>query len=96
MGTASGFFGITYQGAVNGLASQTLSIFNMVRRVITAIACPVCQRVLAPPAQDHPIDRCWCKTVFDYVCPEAVDRTVQGRPGVPGPPQVVRRPGRPG
>ena len=30
-----------------------------------------------------------------YVCPEAVDRTVQGRPGVPGPPQV-RRPGRPG
>jgi|TARA_B100000459_G_C8516545_1_gene174268 hypothetical protein len=32
MGTASGFFGITYQGAVNGLASQTLSIFNMVRR----------------------------------------------------------------
>ena len=44
----------------------------MVRRVITAIACPVCQRVLAPPAQDHPIDRCWCKTVFDYVCPEAV------------------------
>ena len=72
MGTASGFFGITYQGAVNGLASQTLSIFNMVRRVITAIACPVCQRVLAPPAQDHPIDRCWCKTVFDYVCPEAV------------------------
>ena len=72
MGTASGLFGITYQGAVNGLASQTLSIFNMVRRVITAIACPVCQRVLAPPAQDHPIDRCWCKTVFDYVCPEAV------------------------
>jgi hypothetical protein len=30
-----------------------------------------------------------------YVCPEAVDRTVQGTPGVPGPPQV-RRPGRPG
>ena len=26
-----------------------------------------------------------------YVCPEAVDRTVQGRPGVPGPPQ---QPGR--
>ena len=31
MGTAAGFFGITYQGAVNGLASVTLSIFNMVR-----------------------------------------------------------------
>ena len=31
MGTAAGFFGITYQGAVNGLASITLSIFNMVR-----------------------------------------------------------------
>lgn len=29
MGTAAGFFGITYQGAVNGLASVTLSIFNM-------------------------------------------------------------------
>jgi len=29
MGTAAGFFGITYQGAVNGLASNTLSIFNM-------------------------------------------------------------------
>ena len=30
-----------------------------------------------------------------YVCPEAVDRTVQGRPGVPGPPQQPgrRRPG---
>ena len=26
-----------------------------------------------------------------YVCPEAVDRTVEGRPGVPGPPQ---QPGR--
>ena len=33
MGTAAGFFGITYQGAVNGLASVTLSIFNMVRRL---------------------------------------------------------------
>ena len=32
MGTAAGFFGITYQGAVNGLASVTLSVFNMVRR----------------------------------------------------------------
>lgn len=31
MGTAAGFFGITYQGAANGLASVTLSIFNMVR-----------------------------------------------------------------
>ena len=31
MGTAAGFFGITYQGAVNGLASITLSIFNLVR-----------------------------------------------------------------
>jgi len=29
MGTAAGFFGITYQGPVNGLASNTLSIFNM-------------------------------------------------------------------
>jgi len=29
MGTAAGFFGITYQGAVNGLASNTLSVFNM-------------------------------------------------------------------
>ena len=29
MGTAAGFFGITYQGSVNGLASITLSIFNM-------------------------------------------------------------------
>lgn len=29
MGTAAGFFGLTYQGAVNGLASNTLSIFNM-------------------------------------------------------------------
>jgi len=29
MGTAAGFFGITYQGAVNGLASITLSVFNM-------------------------------------------------------------------
>ena len=30
-----------------------------------------------------------------YVCPEAVDRTVQGRPCVPGPPQQPgrRRPG---
>jgi len=28
MGTAAGFFGITYQGASNGLASVTLSIFN--------------------------------------------------------------------
>ena len=32
MGTSAGFFGITCQGAVNGLASCTLSIFNMVRR----------------------------------------------------------------
>ena len=31
MGTAAGFFGITYQGSLNGLASVTLSIFNMVR-----------------------------------------------------------------
>ena len=31
MGTAAGFFGITYQGPVNGLASNTLSVFNMVR-----------------------------------------------------------------
>ena len=31
MGTSAGFFGITCQGAVNGLASCTLSIFNMVR-----------------------------------------------------------------
>lgn len=30
MGTAAGFFGITYQGASNGLASLTLSIFNVV------------------------------------------------------------------
>jgi len=29
MGTAAGFFGITYQGASNGLASLTLSIFNV-------------------------------------------------------------------
>ena len=29
MGTAAGFFGITYQGAVNGLASVTLSVYNM-------------------------------------------------------------------
>jgi len=29
MATAAGFFGITYQGAVNGLASVTLSVFNM-------------------------------------------------------------------
>jgi hypothetical protein len=29
MGTSAGFFGITCQGAVNGLASNTLSIFNM-------------------------------------------------------------------
>ncbi|KAL1528364.1 hypothetical protein AB1Y20_009717 [Prymnesium parvum] len=29
MGTAAGFFGLTYQGPVNGLASNTLSIFNM-------------------------------------------------------------------
>ena len=28
MGTSAGFFGITYQGATNGLASVTLSIFN--------------------------------------------------------------------
>ena len=47
MGTAAGFFGITYQGAVNGLASNTLSIFNM----------------------DHPDDRAWFKTVFDFVAP---------------------------
>lgn len=30
MGTSAGFFGITYQGATNGLASQTLSVFNVV------------------------------------------------------------------
>jgi len=29
MGTAAGFFGVTAQGAVNGLASLSLSIFNM-------------------------------------------------------------------
>ena len=29
MGTSAGFFGITYQGASNGLASITLSIFNV-------------------------------------------------------------------
>jgi len=29
MGTSAGFFGITYQGATNGLASQTLSVFNV-------------------------------------------------------------------
>ena len=31
MGTSAGFFGITCQGPVNGLASNTLSVFNMVR-----------------------------------------------------------------
>ena len=29
MGTSAGFFGITYQGSSNGLASVTLSIYNM-------------------------------------------------------------------
>ena len=37
MGTAAGFFGITYQGAVNGLASNTLSIFNMVSPGLTGL-----------------------------------------------------------
>jgi hypothetical protein len=55
MGTAAGFFGITYQGSVNGLASLTLSVFNMVRaarsaphakRCSRATVCPWCQPLL--------------------------------------------------
>ena len=48
MGTAAGFFGITYQGAVNGLASNTLSIFNMVRPSPSLSSCPSNTDALLP------------------------------------------------
>lgn len=82
MGTSAGFFGITYQGASNGLASVTLSIFNVVcrrrpcplhlRRAFTYSATVVCM-------QDHPDDRAWCKFVFDKVAPSG-ELTREGVP----------------
>lgn len=82
MGTAAGFFGITYQGSVNGLASVTLSIFNMVRwrfflcesgiphlYKTCANSCLTCCVCVPSSLQDHPDDRAWLKHVYDFVAP---------------------------
>lgn len=69
----AGFFGITYQGATNGLASLTLSIYNVVRSASRSDSgLRICRHPSSPYrslpiAQDHPDDVAWTKHVFDFV-----------------------------